>query len=578
MNKRFHSFSRRLTRRIVITLILMLAVVFACIFYLTVSTTKELNEFSFNSIMDVQSEIVEKVLYGVELSVSSSVGDMEQALATPETLYAAMEQELRNHPHVAGFFAALEPGYYAERGRWFVPCAARVGDSIVRQQVGGPQNDYLQEAWYRKALKSARGCWTEPYRDDAGSDELYCSYAIPLHDAEGRTVGVFGADVSLEWLHRQLQEMDEKANTKRIGIRNDSRFRSWSFVVDRDGTYIVHPDKRRILTDKFTAIDFTKEKEGTQEVEMDGETVLVCYEDLHNTDWTIGFVYHSRLIWLPVIIFSIVIFLAMLLGLCVVYVTLKKTTAEKAAMESELSIARGIQMAMVPKAFPAFPERRDIDIYGRMTPAKEVGGDLFDYLIRDEQLYFCIGDVSGKGVPAALVMAVTRSLFRTFAGEQMRPEQMMMRLNQTLCDGNETGWFVTMLIGTLDLKTGRLAYCNAGHIPPLLVGSEVGRLPLKPALAVGALPGLPYVAMETTLEPETTLFLFTDGLTEAMNAAHELFGDARAVQTARRLLQQEHCSPQSLTDAMEKAVKAFVGGAEQSDDLTLLAICLRSKV
>ena len=237
MDKKFLSFSRRLTRRIVFVLTITLSVVFAVVYYLTVSATRLMSESSFYSVMDVQSEIVEKVLYGVELSVSSSLGEIEESLATPEMLYSTLERELRNHPHIAGFFAAFEPGTYPEQGRWFLPCAARVADSIVHQQVGGSSNDYLSEEWYRQALKRDSGYWTEPYLDDAGGTDLLCSYAIPLRDDKGRKVGVFGADVSLDWLHQQLQEMDEKANTKRIGIGNDSRLRSYTFIVDRDGTW-----------------------------------------------------------------------------------------------------------------------------------------------------------------------------------------------------------------------------------------------------------------------------------------------------------------------------------------------------
>ena len=149
--------------------------------------------------------------------------------------------------------------------------------------------------------------------------------AKPLRDGKGRKVGVFGADVSLDWLHQQLQEMDEKANTKRIGIGNDSRLRSYTFIVDRDGTYIVHPDKKRILKDKFTAIDFSSQKQGSLETELDGQEVLVCYEDLHNTGWTIGFVVHRRIFWLPVIVFGIIILVAMLAGLLAVYITSRFT-------------------------------------------------------------------------------------------------------------------------------------------------------------------------------------------------------------------------------------------------------------
>lgn len=637
MNKRFHSFSRRLTRRIVITLILTLAAVFACIFYLTVSATKELNEFSFNSIMHVQSEIVEKMLYGVELSVTSSVSDIEKDLAEPEALYASLERELRDHPHIMGFFTAFEPNYFAEKGRWFEPYAVRRGDSIVRKQVGGPAHDYLKREWYRKALHSEGGYWSEPYLDVGGSDSLLCTFVIPVRDARGRKVGVFGADVSLDWLHRQLQETDRKTNMKRIGHNGSDSPPAYTFIIASDATYIVHPDKQRVLNEKFTAFDINKLKEGYQETELNGEDVYVFYEDLHNTRWTIGFVVKRMVVWMPVAVFGSIIALAMALGLLAVYFIsrttihrstrplqtlalsadevakgnfsaplptlkhhdeiyqlrdsfanmqhsltgyiekLKATTAEKATMENELTIARGIQMGMVPKTYPAFPERQDIDVYGTMTPAKEVGGDLYDFLIRDNCLYFCIGDVSGKGIPAALVMAVTRNLFRTLANEEQNPERIMARINTSLCDDNETGWFVTMIIGVLNLQTGHLSYCNAGHVTPLLIGNEVSMLPLKPILAVGSLEFTAYTSMETTLQPGTTLFLYTDGLTEAMNAERRMFSEKRMLQVAEQQRQKHQLEPKQIITAMEDSVKTFVGGAEQSDDLTMLAILYRGE-
>ena len=315
MNSKFCSFSKRLTHRIVLALILTLAVIFAIFYYMAVGITKMLYEEDIYSIMDVQSEIVEKMLYGVELSVCSSVSGIEKTLARPETLYATLEEELNNHPHIAGFFTAFEAEYYPGQGRWFEPYAVRIGDSIVQKQVGSQVHDYLKSEWYQKALQNDNGYWSEPYMDDTGTGLPLCTYAIPLRDAKGRKVGVFGADVSLDWLHQELQKIDEKANTKRMGLDKNARSKAYTFIVGPDGTYIVHPDKSRILKDKFSAIDFTKEKEGKQEVELDGKQVYVFYEDLHNTGWTMGFVVNKRLIWLPVIFFGIIMVLAMALAL-----------------------------------------------------------------------------------------------------------------------------------------------------------------------------------------------------------------------------------------------------------------------
>jgi len=251
---------------------------------------------------------------------------------------------------------------------------------------------------------------------------------------------------------------------------------------------------------------------------------------------------------------------------------LRATTAQKASMESELKIAHDIQMSMLPKTFPPYPERNDIDIYGSLKPAKGVGGDLFDFYIRDEKLIFCIGDVSGKGVPASLFMAVTRSLFRNISAHVAIPSEIMRTLNNAMSESNETNMFVTVFIGVLDLKTGLLRYCNAGHDAPLLVGRDVGALSCEPNLPIGVVAGYEYTQQEVSIDPKTTIFLFTDGLNEAENYEHAQFGDLRIWNMAKLLLDEQRHQPKHMIDAMANAVHTFVGDAEQSDDLTMLAI------
>ena len=251
---------------------------------------------------------------------------------------------------------------------------------------------------------------------------------------------------------------------------------------------------------------------------------------------------------------------------------LRATTAQKASMESELKVAHDIQMSMLPKTFPPYPERNDLDIYGTLTPAKGVGGDLFDFYIRDEQLFFCIGDVSGKGIPASLFMAVTRSLFRNISQHVSKPDHIVNALNQAQSDGNDTNMFVTLFVGVLDLKTGKLSYCNAGHDAPLLLGSEVKLLPCDCNLPIGVMDDFTFQQQEIQLERPTTLFLFTDGLNEAENIDHAQFGDERIEKIAESMVADGLLEPIQVIRHMTDAVHTFVGIAEQSDDLTMLAI------
>ena len=251
---------------------------------------------------------------------------------------------------------------------------------------------------------------------------------------------------------------------------------------------------------------------------------------------------------------------------------LRATTAQKASIESELKIAHDIQVSMLPKTFPPYPERNDIDIYGSLKAAKGVGGDLFDFYIRDEKLFFCIGDVSGKGVPASLFMAVTRSLFRNISAHVAIPSEIVRTLNNAMAEGNDTNMFVTLFVGVLDLTNGLLRYCNAGHEAPLLVGRDVGALACDPNLPIGVLQGYEYTQQEVSIDSGTTIFLYTDGLNEAENYEHAQFGDLRIWNLAKLLLNEQRHQPKRMIDAMDNAVHTFVGDAEQSDDLTMLAI------
>jgi len=242
--------------------------------------------------------------------------------------------------------------------------------------------------------------------------------------------------------------------------------------------------------------------------------------------------------------------------------------AEKDRIANELTVARNIQLAMLPKTFPPFPERKDVELYAKLTPAREVGGDYYDFFIRDEKLFFCIGDVSGKGVPAALVMAVARSVFRMLSERESSPDRIISQMNDSMARENDYCMFITLFIGVLDLPTGRLRYANAGHKAPLLDSSQ---LPILPNLPVGVMMNFKFTLQETTIPSGSILFLYTDGLTEAENAESELFGEQRMTEVYASALANND-DPQQLIDRMDRAVHQFVGNTDQSDDLTMFAL------
>ena len=249
------------------------------------------------------------------------------------------------------------------------------------------------------------------------------------------------------------------------------------------------------------------------------------------------------------------------------YDQLEETTTAKERMESELRIARNIQMSMVPSEFPNI---EGIDMYASMTPAKEVGGDLYNYILLDDKLYFCIGDVSGKGVPASLVMAIATRGFRTLALMGKTPAEIATRLNYELTENNDEGMFVTMFICRLDLKLQRLEYCNAGHNPPI-IGNADGQfsfLDVLPNAPIGLWPGLEYEGEEIEYLSDRKMLLYTDGLNEAENRQQEQYGDDRIVELLTSL---SASSCRDIVEALKADTDQFRDGAEQNDDLTMLA-------
>ena len=397
-------------------------------------------------------------------------------------------------------------------------------------------------------------------------------------------------------------------------------------------TYFVYSMETNDSIDAQIGYDMVDGLSGMREITRDGIKYLICYAPIERTGWSMATVIPSKIIYSSSRLLNFLILLIMLAGLVVLFFIcnsvvrritrplvrfadsadevakgnldatlpdiktkdemarlsqsfslmqtslkqqmeeLRRSTASKAAIESELKVASDIQMSMLPKIFPAYPDRDDIDIFGQLTPAKAVGGDLFDFFIRDEKLFFCIGDVSGKGVPAALVMAVTRAQFRTVSAHESMPERIITRLNDTMSEGNDSNMFVTLFVGVLDLPTGRLRYSNAGHDSPLLIGSSIGMLPCDSNLPVGVMGDWKFSMQETQIDPGTTVFLYTDGLTEAENITHDQFTEQRILDVAKESLATNNHNPHRLVENMTNAVKDFVNGAEQSDDLTMLAI------
>ena len=636
------SFSRRLTHRIVIALTLALALVAAGIFYQAFSIMELMTSAYYGHVADIENESVEKRLHDVEVAMHNSIDEVERQLYNPDSVTMALVNRLKLNQHpVLAFGVAFEPNYYPQEGPWFEPYARRDNGEIEVLQIGNASHNYFNAEWYRKGMETDKGAWSEPYFDDSGARTLLCTYVMPIRNKHGHKVGVFGGDLSLDMLHEYLKGKDLRTNTEgplRQAEKYEGDKERWvhTFIVGREGYYIAHPDKQRILRDNlFEAVrqkpdtvaermvrDMIAGKKGIAKTHIDGVAVTVFYTPLEHTGWTLAVVLPESRLKMVVFTFCIYLTPFLLLGMLAVYIIcrttirhstrplqvlassadevakgnfnaplpnihhqdeigllrdsfgnmqhslsryieeLKTTTAQKTAIKSELSIAREIQNSMVPSAFP---NREGLDVYASMTPAKEVGGDLYYFFLRDNCLYFCIGDVAGKGVPAALVMTTVCGAFRLLAESESEPVRIVSRMNDMMTRDNSMSIFVTFFAGMLNLDTGHLCYCNAGHKAPIVNGQP---LPVDRNLPIGAMPDWEFTTQETYLSPGSTLFLYTDGLDEAEDAGHGLFGKKRIYDVVQTTSQHPH----SLIEGMTQAVADFVGNTEQSDDLTMLAI------
>lgn len=525
-------------------------------------TMERLVEREMNSIyLGIRNQLAK-----VEVTLDNMAWVVTDDLSTPDSLFRSTVQLVQNNPTILGSSISCIPNYYPQRGRLFEPYAVRRADGTIESmQLGSENHDYTQKEFYTEPIAKGSGHWCEPYLDKEGAQAMVTTYAVPVRDCKGKIVAVVDADISLGWLDSVMNEGKMYESTKRFLVTGN-----YNLLAGEDCPIFKSSlEQLKADSDKIGYLVLKDEHGKKNHVffhPVGGKTDWMLINILDDGD-VFGKLRHVRLFLLLMVLTGL-----LLLGFIVWRISrnlerLRRVNAEKERISSELRIAKNIQKQMLPETFPPYPERDDIDIYGSLVPAREVGGDLFDFFLRDEKLFFCIGDVSGKGVPSAMVMSVVHSLFRMASAHESNPARIMQTINETTCENNETNMFVTMFISILDLPTGRMRYCNAGHDIPVIVGHEA--LPAKPNLPVGLFNDFTYEMQEMVLENGSMLFLYTDGLTEAKNSAHKQFGLDRIMQV---LSQSVTLTPTQLLGKMTEEVHAFVEDAEQSDDLTMLAI------
>ena len=591
---------------------------------------------SATQILDKTSLRVEGILNRVEVASNMTRWLVQRHPNKADSMFVYSRGALLNNPDFYTCSIAFEPYYFKDKGRYFSAYTKHIGDSLRTIQGGSDHYQYFFADWYLMPQLLDKPCWTEPYMDlDAPTNtfEMVTSYCQPIKDKNNQFIGVINTSLSITWLSQTISAVKPYPNSYSIMIGCGGTYfvHPDTTKITRQTIFtqtMEQPDTA------LTALGYAMQRgeEGMKHMNIDGKDCYVFYKPLGQTGCSMAIVCPEsdifggfdrlrnsvRAIVLVGLLLMLYLFIriitrelqplrrladeaetiasgqfdAMLPDFkrideigqlshsfgnmqqsLVKYIDeLKNTTAQKASIESDLRIASGIQMGMLPEQFPTREDRDDVELYASLTPAKEVGGDLFDFYFRDEKLFFCIGDVSGKGVPASLFMAVTRSTFRTVSAHESMPDRIVTIMNKTIADMNKNHMFVTLLVGVLDLPTGRLHYCNAGHDAPLLIGAGVGELPCDPNIPVGFMPTWKYSLQEARIFTGTTILLFTDGLTEAMNADYEQFQMERVNEVANRALSNQQQSPRQLIAQMTDAVHEFVGDAEQSDDLTMMAI------
>ncbi|NDY55411.1 SpoIIE family protein phosphatase [Desulfovibrio sulfodismutans] len=539
-------------------------------------------------------------------------------------------------PEVYGATVAFEPYAFEPRTRYFAPYTFKDKNDLSFTMLGGDGYDYFLLDWYLIPKELGKPMWSEPYFDEGGGDILMTTLSIPFYRDGGKTFsGVVTADISLDWLKSLVAKISVFNSGYAFLLSKNGVFVAHpeNRYLMRESIFSLAEDMGSVeLRDIGKAMVRGTEGYARLPEAFLGKPAWVYYAPVPATGWSMGIIVPENELLADLHTLSREILTLGALGFALLFAViaaisiritrplrtlaeksseiakgnldvdlptvkgsdevgelsrsfhdmrnalkdyianLTETTKAKERMESELKIAKNIQMSFLPKRFPPFPDISRFDLHAALEPAREVGGDLYDFFLLDEtHLFFSVGDVSGKGVPAALFMAVTKTLVKGNAEPGMDPAAILSRVNTELCVDNEQLLFVTMFCGILDFTTGELAFSNAGHNPPVLLRADGATdfLELPRGLFLGIMEDAAYRTGRIVLGPGDALVVYTDGVTEAMNEAEELYSSLRLLELLRAATDK---SAVALTDTVMESVITYEGDAPQADDITVLAL------
>lgn len=577
------------------------------------------------------TKAVEAAGEGMAVTVSTFPPSKAQA-------YQILKDTVARNQAIFGASIALASGTKDYEKLQEVPYVYHRSRSIAAVNLA-QSYDYSQQEWFKKPQELRHSVWSEPYFDRGGGNILMCTYSVPLFDQEDGISfqGVVTCDISLNWLSCLLASLSLGNGGYAFIVSSQGEFLAHPKTEMIMGDTILQiAQEKKDDNLKDLARNMVSGKSGfTPYTSMvTGKSGWIAYTPIPSTKWSLGVVFSREelmakvfqltrdLLFIGLLGFAfllgIILFIAQsitrplrqldqasqylaagnmeielpyirgddevahlsqsfntMLGELKVYMEmLEMTAAEKERIASELRIAHSIQMSLVPKEFP---EGKDFEIYALLEPAREVGGDFYDFFLLDEEnICLVIGDVSGKGIPAAIFMAVTRTFLKAFSRELKDPAVILERLNGEIAQENDSCMFVTLFCAVVNLSTGQCRYANGGHNIPYLISSDgqVTALPLVKGVPAGAMEGMTYTENTIQLHREDTLFLYTDGVTEAENSQGEFWGNPRLIKELANF-HQEDC--QSALKNLQETVHSFAQGAEQSDDITMLIFRFNSK-